>query len=272
MGVDGRVIVAIVGEDQAHRGLAMAFVDAALREAMADADWFEPDQTRIWAARPDAPEAGVEQRYFVSKECPDRWPNLRARPNGVRMTPDAVLFRRAILWMIEQDPQPDLVVILADTGGREAVALGVQQAQAHHHEQNLALAVAIGAAHQDAEAWLLAGHVSDAAEGRSRLARAREVLSFDPAHEPQRLTAGPNDRPTDAKRVLRFVRLGEGADLAAGVPDSRPPSPDEMAALFRAAPLDLTKLARFEACGLTAFIRALRAAVARAFRDHLPGP
>ena len=77
-------------------------------------------------------------------------------------------------------------------------------------------------------------------EEASRLEALRKdkdkKLSFNPPETPHRLTAHPNDAPTDAKRVLRFLLFGEYT--------SRPPALEELPALCERLLQDLDRLER----------------------------
>jgi len=124
------------------------------------------------------------------------------------------------------------------------------------------LPILVAAPHQDAEAWFVAGFVPLNDAEQRRLSEIKGRLSFDPAEEPHRLTAHPNDAPTDAKRVLRILLLDED--------ESRPPGLDELPDLCTRTLTDLGRLERRgQRCGLSDFLADLRS---RLVPLLIPGP
>lgn len=90
-------------------------------------------------------------------------------------------------------------VLAIDTQGddtlREQMRRGISQARA----AGIKLALAI--AHQESEAWVLAGFVPEHDAERELLLTLAERHGFDPAREPHRLTPNRRTDPHDAKRA-----------------------------------------------------------------------
>lgn len=263
MPVDGCIRVAIIGEDEVHRALAMALLDAVMLDIFqkCSADWLmEIDEVRSWVV-----DASGKLFYDSHRdEPPPRKLRTAGHIRGEPLKPGASKLRHLYLLHTQQSPAPDLVIILQDTDGSPSLQAAANQVL-QLWEPDFPVLV-IGLPHRDADAWLFAAPAPD--EVSSRLELARKVLSFDPFHEPERLTSSPNHAITDAKRVVQYVLLGEGEELRIGHPKSKPPSnADELAQRLTT---DLPRLRRFVGCGLASFIDALSLAIGTIFREHLP--
>lgn len=275
MRADGTVGVAVVGEDEVHRALAMGLFDGALAAMAAErgADWLEPATSRTWLVY----DGGARERrgyYDSHREDPLPGPvGRRVQPTGFidgrPAGPGASKLRHLYLLHSLQANPPDVVVLLMDTDGDHELVASAEQIRTFVQRFDSPPLLVIGTPHRDAEGWLFVAPV-EPGEATKRLAQARTALSFDPTQQPERLTASPNDAVTDAKRVLRFVVLGEGTELARGRPRSAPPSPAEADELVERLAARLDRAATYEACGLARFVRDLHAAVATTFRDSLP--
>ena len=279
---DGRVTVAIAGEDHVHRALAMALFDGVLLDvAGPDADWLMPTSNiRAWRALHPQDDRPEHHRFYklnnYRKDLPDRASTTlggrriasHGRLGGVPLGPAGAMLRSLVILFYEAQPRPDVLLVLIDTDGDLR-----RQESARHvlaHVNTPELPVVFGLTHQDGECWLLAGTAPDTPETQQRWVSARTVLGFDPSREPERLTARPNDAVTDAKRVLRFLLLGEGARLAQGIPDSTAPAIDEADRLSAQLRARLRAVEGMTACGLEDFLRDLRAAILTAFDAYLP--
>lgn len=100
--------------------------------------------------------------------------------------------------------------------------------------------VAVGVAHPEHEAWLIATFEPRDGVERARLEDLHRELGFDPTREPERLTSGRSIHPKDAKRVLD--RLAADDERRRG--------------LLRDASVDAL-MARGATCGLADFVREL---------------
>jgi hypothetical protein len=278
MQADGTIGVAVVGEDEVHRALAMALFDGALREfaEARGADWVEAENVRAWLVF-DGAERARRSYYDSHREdpLPSPRPSVRVKTTGFidgqPAGPGAAKLRYLYTFHALQAAPPDVVVILADSDGDTRLVASAEQVRRFTLRLEHPPVLVIGTPHRDAEAWLMAAPFPSDAESARRLVAARAALSFDPALQPERLTSSPNDAPTDAKRVLRFVLLHEGDRLAQGTPRTGPPSPEESDALATRLATDLSRARSYEACGLDAFLTDLSAAVTILFRDFVPG-
>lgn len=108
--------------------------------------------------------------------------------------------------------------------------------------------VAIGVAHPEHEAWVLAAFEPQSEKERGRLEELERRLKFDPTLHGQLLTSKNETDPKDAKRALRELC----------------PDPDRRQALMLDAPLERLH-SRGEDTGLRAFLDDLRKYAASAF-------
>lgn len=248
-----RIVVA--GEDRTHRFLATRLFDAVANEQLGAApsqshrafcglaDQVDFYDTRH--AKEDAKKAGI--RTF-------------GRISGKLRTPESLLFVR--VWALAELTDADALLVLADSDNEPELVRDARLIQEQLATKSPAAAV--GVCHRDAEGWLLAGYAPTVPEEAARLKVAGKHLSFNPTHQPERLTAQPNDADTDAKRVCVYV-LGDGKGLAGkDRAPSRPPSEDELAAMAPGL-ASLNALTAFDDCGVADFIASLRALCAQLF-------
>lgn len=264
--------IALVCEDQAHRALATFLVDRVLiAEALErgaahwvnegsigwlrsfcglDASGHEPEHLRF---------CPVNRAFQAAKNLPDqlrigtRPIKLRGRIDSKPLKPEAGLWRRVLLLFATASPRADALIVVHDTDGNPERLAGLRQALELLNEisDNPPLRVLIAAPHQDAEAWFIAGFIPQDKAESLRLEDLKAELSFNPLEEPHRLTASPNDAPTDAKRVLRILAFNEEA--------SRPPTLEELPDLCERTLGDLALLEkRGHDCNLVDFLTQLR--------------
>jgi hypothetical protein len=268
---DGAVRIALACEDQAHRALATFLADRVLLDEAVRrgaAHWINeeslawhrsycgrssteegPEHTRFYPlgrARADAEELGRQVRIG------GRPIKLRGFIDGKPLKPEAGLWRRVFIVLLAAlDPPPDALIVVHDTDGDLARIDAIDQALAIVRALDEPLPVIVATPHQDAEAWFVTGFVAASDVERRRLESCTEDLGFCPPDEAHRLTAHPNDAPTDAKRVLRRLVFDEDA--------SRPPALDELPDLCARTLSDLALVERRGvACKLTAFLHDLR--------------
>lgn len=267
---DGLLRVVIAGEDEVHGALGRALVDGCVRWLADDhqADWIEPELVRRWAME----EVGGGRYFDTHPQVP--WPEGGRRPQihghlrGQTLEPGARKLREIFLWFLHLPQPPDLLVILVDTDGDLERTRGARQVLEFSASDEAAPRLVIGLPHPEGEAWLLAAPLSPAEAARVEV--ARRVLGFDPCKHPERLTSSPPHAPRDAKRVLRFVRLEDGDELAEGRPPSRPPRPDEADALAASLALNLPRCAAYAGCQLSPMVQELRRALASLLQERLP--
>jgi hypothetical protein len=271
------VRIVLAGEDQAHRALMTHLADRVLLDEAAkrSADWINDESLqffRSYSGRGDEDRPEHLRFYPLAQAKADaedlpkhrtiggRRIKLHGHIDGKPLRPEAGFWRRVLLLLAGDDPPPDLLIVAHDTDGDRARVKDLEQAVALTHP----IPVIIAAPHQDAEAWFVAGFRPRSDAEHRRLSERRKELSFDPPEEPHRLTAHPNDARTDAKRVLRIFVFDEDA--------SRAPTLEEMGDLCERTLDDLALLERRgEACGLAAFLAAVRSTLAPRVIDPARG-
>lgn len=271
MSGDARCFIAIAGEDHAHRVLATRLSDLVLIERGAACGWPEQeelDQARVYVGLDR--RATEPRQFYCTTDLADGIQTLRQpfRLHRIDDQPagEAEWFVTLYAWFLAQPDLPDALVAMSDAQNNANAQEAADRAARYIRDNfQRPIPVVFGVPHWDAECWFVAGLQQIAPD---RLSAAAQALSFDPARQPHRLTAQPNDAIRDAKRALRFLIGAGGATLASTKTGAL--ACEEYEAL--AGEWDVADLARLQAhegCGLSAFIRALRAVIAPAV---VPGP
>jgi hypothetical protein len=255
--------IAVACEDEAHHALATALTDNIVldQSRVEGATWIADSLAylRVYCGL-----AGQEDFYRLSNLKKDaasfrdqvtingRVVKLRGHVDGRPLEPEAGMWRRCLILFATQRPIPDVLVVLHDTDGDRDRLKGLDQAL--HIAEGFGYHVIVGAPHQDAEGWFVAGFVPQNDHEKGRLAAIKSELGFDPSEEPHRLTAHPNEARTDAKRVLRVLVFDEDR--------SRPPSAGELPDLCvrTLSNLDLLER-RGKDAGLAVFLQRLRSGI-----------
>lgn len=264
--------IVIVCEDSAHFSLATHLADQVLlHEAEArNTDWIEkeslahlrsfdsPDGTPGYCSMSRAKQIAEDLGHTVTvggRPIKLRGPITPGQPLG----PETGFWRRVLLYFATQEPPPALVIVMKDTDGDHTRLDGLRVALPLVEN----LPVIVGAPHQDAEAWFVAGFKPQSQPELARHAVCICELEFDPCQVPHRLTAHPNTARTDAKRVLRRLFFDDD--------HSRPPAAsDELLEVCERTLQDLERLEnRGQGCGLSAFLHELRRRYVPLF---IPGP
>lgn len=215
----------ILGEDVAHGALAGELVRATLltyAEAHL-ADWFSESVDALLTWRGDEELSVVRSGLRYAKSAgAGRELKLRGTwPEGGTPPPDpsgpgVQSWRRKLTWARLQEGVEGIVVV-TDTDGDSTNAL--EQVAAHlpdPDQPDTPRPIVLAIAHQDAEGWFALGFAPRDAHEETRHAAKTRELSFDPADLPHRLTASPNNAPTDAKRVLGHLLWGTNSSEAVG--------------------------------------------------------
>lgn len=259
--------IAIACEDQAHRALATSLIDRVLLSEAGRrgaAHWVdEPSLAflRSFCGLEDTDNTPEHLRFYDLKRANEDVVKLGQRPlvggqrlrltghiHGKPLQPEAAFWRRVLILFAAAQPRPDALIVVRDTDGDLRRLAGLKQAL---EVSGWPLPILVAAPHQDAEAWFVAGFVPLSDPERQRFGAIKGKLSFDPSEEPHRLTARPNDAPTDAKRVLRVLVFDEN--------ESRSPSLEELPELGARTLSDLALLERRgQHCGLRDFLDDLR--------------
>ncbi|MBI5512742.1 MAG: hypothetical protein HY909_03185 [Deltaproteobacteria bacterium] len=255
--------VALVGEDTAHAVLLATLLRGSICEVAREraitwvVDQIEHDP--CFLGPHDLGEILSGVRYTNSIEglqtaentltIQGRPVKLRGHLGGQPLAPEAQKWRRLLVGVLALEPSG--VMIARDTDGEPARLQGLRQVVEWLRQQRRNPAFVIAAPHQDAECWFVAGFDTEDTQVQGGMRSLRVALKFDPVRHPERLTAHPNDAPTDAKRVLRTL-LGLEAK-------SRPLDPDELRKHQERLLGDLERLPRNGlATGLTEFLREVR--------------
>ncbi|WP_437322833.1 hypothetical protein [Sorangium sp. So ce381] len=118
--------------------------------------------------------------------------------------------RTAVLVLrgfIARDPQPQAVVLVRDSDGKEAERRqGLEQARQEFHWP---FEVLLGVAHPMRECWVLAGFVPKGKPEGASLAALRQELGFDPTARSHELDASSKTAKKSPKRVLDRLTGGE---------------------------------------------------------------
>jgi hypothetical protein len=263
MAPDSRVLIAIAGEDQAHRVLATRLLDRVLLERAAGG-WpsqAELDHCRVVCGWRDAEHQPEHDRYYKFQSLKDdlqaqlgrrffQTPRIDGEPAG-----KALWFIQLYRLFALRQPRPHVLIGVRDTS--DASLDEAAERAKHYIRQTLGseMIVVFALPFQDAEAWFIAGLTA----ATTRRDDARKQLNFDPIAEAHKLTAQPNTAETDAKRVLRFL-LGEGRTLREAHSVALP-GPD-LDALAERTLTDLALLGQAERTGLARFLATLRTKVA----------
>lgn len=144
------------------------------------------------------------------------------------------------------------VVVVHDSDRVDGWQESLEQARAEWLDATRAdgrdAAVALGVAHPEHEAWVLAAFEPQDEREKERLEELRRRLGFDPTTHGDRLTSGRETSPKDAKKTLR--------ELCSDA--------SRRQALMREAPLERLR-SRGGPTGLRAFLEELRLHAASAF-------
>lgn len=262
MASDSRLLIAVAGEDHAHRVLAMRLVDAVVLER-ADGGWPARDELahfRVWCGWRDDPNDAEERCFYpifgLVEDLREVTPKRFFRTNRIGDEPagEALWFISLYQLFALRSPRPDLLIGMRDASDRGLERQAERACDYLRDTLGAEMTVVFGLPYRDAEAWFVAG-LGGVPEGRR--AMAKRTLQFDPIAQPHRLTSEPNTAVTDAKRVLRFL-LGEGAEVS----DARSVaiSVDDLDELADRTLDDLTRLERAVESGLAGFVTRLRSA------------
>lgn len=233
--------VVVVAEDRMGLALARDLCDRVVRER--GAAWL----AELW----EGPEASAQQREWAGFDRADEfttWSGLKdeARRRGLRSHPLGLRASAAegykavqVALLQPDDRKPDLLVLARDTEG--AANARAEMTRGAATADPTAPAWTLHAvAHQESEAWAIAGYEPRDAHERRLLDAERARLGFDPVREPHRLTPKNPTDPRDAKRVRTSLGLGDHRDA-------------RTIACWRETPLD-TLRTHGEGAGLRAYL------------------
>jgi hypothetical protein len=264
MASDSRFHIAIAGEDQGHRLIAIYLADAAiLARSEALRGWIEVenlDSARVYRG---LTEADPYYRHSALQADHDarfgkRWfsiPRIDDEPAG-----NAWWFVQLYQIMATQERRPDALIALRDSDGDAALATHVERALRHIERLPSSFPVVFGLPHETVEGWYIA--IGDFPP--ERMSQANRDLSFDPSAEPHRLTHAAKQNSRNAKRVLHYL-VGDAGSLREA-PASTPKAEVLHGVLSSASP---DRAAQAKHCGLSTFAALLWDHLAQAV---VPGP
>jgi hypothetical protein len=195
-------VIGFVGEDEHHFWVVTTLIDHAL---VARIDWLSDvvESCRVWRGLHD----GEPWHKYTPDDVCDLRPvtidgvtiKPQGRIAGEPLKPEASMWRKVLLLFCRAKPLPEIVVLARDLDGYPDRRAGIEQVR-----NGLPWPFTIVAATPDPEieGWLVSGFLPRDNGERTGLEGLRRELSFDPTTQSHRLTAHPNDAPTDAKRVL----------------------------------------------------------------------
>ncbi len=196
------IVIGVACEDNGHFVVASQLIDAAL---VSQYTWIGSrlDKYRNWR--------GLAHEKSWYKYNPDDAKDLRPRiidgkrlPKhghiaGVPLKPEAGMWRNVLELFCHCEPRPDVVVLARDLDGSPGRRDGMEQVVSGI---SWPFKIAIATAQPEIEAWIVSGFVPGDPVEKKRLTELHRKLSFDPTTQSERLTSRPNDKATDAKRVL----------------------------------------------------------------------
>lgn len=199
----------VVCEDEGHVRVTTTIADKALSEVEGwVADSLE--HLRRW-------QGLTEEARWYKYDPEDAEKLMPVVVDGVRITgaghiggeplkPEASMWRKALMLCADMSPRPDVVLLVRDLDGYPARRDGMTQVV---DGIRWPFKVVMATPEPEIEAWWVSGfHPEDAME-EERLRTLTEDLSFNPTTASHRLTSHPNDAPTDAKRVLAALTVGD---------------------------------------------------------------
>ena len=128
--------------------------------------------------------------------------------DGVPALADAKAARRAIVYLRQEFPELDAIVLIRDQDDQPDRRGGLEQARNQDHGN---LEIVVGLAIVERECWVLAGYDPGNEAESARLEAKRQSFGFDPREKSHELTACKDDAAKRSpKRVLRSLSEGNG--------------------------------------------------------------
>jgi hypothetical protein len=191
--------VLVFAEDVLGMTLARDLCDRVVIER--GPDWLSD----LWRA----PEIRAEQRAWSGVDPADLWTTwiaakalgqrYRVSAHGLGMKGYSLVAYRAAHLAARLSPPPHVVVLCIDTQGDETTRTKMLDGLRCARVDDLPFALAV--AHQESEAWVVAGFIPENNAEKDVLRDLEAEHGFAPAREPHRLTPNRQTDPRDAKRV-----------------------------------------------------------------------
>lgn len=201
---------AVVCEAEADQETATELAERVLLE---DVDWLEPEALpglRSWCGL--EPKTGHLTWRAIGNEAKRRRLKVHGRFRDMPGKFDERRAKLALLLFTSLDHQPDAVVMIRDTDGREKeVRGGIERART---ERAWNFPVVLGTPHPNRECWVLTGFEPQNSAEEQALAEERSSLGFDPRMHAERLTAKGKRGKLNAKKVLGRLAPANGREKA----------------------------------------------------------
>lgn len=189
--------IAVVAEDDGHYWVTTRIIDAVLER---EVPWLAGI---VKDCRTYRGESETEEWFKLSQKNRLTVGGVRLRTHGMiagrPLEPEAGLWRDVLTWFRSLKPCPEVVLLVRDLDGASRKRAGILQVR---DLMAWPFVVVVATPEPEIEAWVVAGFEPRDDDETAALRSVAAELSFDPTHEPHRLTAHPNDAPRDAKRVL----------------------------------------------------------------------
>ena len=197
---DGRKTIVLVCDGPSDERSLRAIFDRLLVERV---DCIALDSIDAFRAY-DSPDVG--RSFLAWQRVREVATNLGVREvhgfiKGEPAGPQARAARRA-LTALRDWKKADVVVMVCDHDAQPGRHTGLEQASRH---AAWGMAIAIGVANPNREAWVLAGFQPKGESESSLLAEIRNQLGFDPTREPERLRDSAPSELRSTKRVLAHL-------------------------------------------------------------------
>jgi hypothetical protein len=192
---------AVVHETRADFETATELADRVLCDAIA---WLDEDllvHQRTWLG-----ESTEGQRLTwkaIKYLALDAGITAEGHFDGEPALADARAARRAILYLLEKNPDVEVIVLIRDQDDQRERRRGLEQAQREDHG---GIPILVGLAVAERECWVLSGYDPQNHDEVSRLQTERAELGFDPREQSHKLTACKDDTAKRSpKRTLKAL-------------------------------------------------------------------
>lgn len=192
---------AVVHEAQADFETATELADRILCDAIDWMDEYLLSDQRTWIGEwPD----GQRLTWTAIKNLAHAdGIRVRGHFNGEPGLPDAKAARRAILYLQDQIPNLDAIVLIRDRDDQPERRGGLEQARNQDHG---GIPIVVGLAVVERECWVLCGYEPLDEDESARLQVERARLGFNPCEKSHELTACKDDAAhRSPKRVLKAL-------------------------------------------------------------------
>jgi hypothetical protein len=196
---------AVVHEALADFETATELADRVLCETIGWLDLDLIDHQRIWLG-----ESAQGYRLTwkgIKQSALDAGITAQGHFNGEPALPDAAAARRAILFLRQEFPDLNAIVLIRDRDDQPERRNGLEQAR---RADRSGIPIIVGLAVVERESWVICGFDPQHKDEEVRLAGERKLLGFDPRMQSHELTACKNDQAIRSpKRVLKTLSGGE---------------------------------------------------------------